>query len=183
MQENTLIILRGLSGSGKSSRARTLEKEQGAETVSTDDFWVDSSGQYVFDYSRIGEAHEDCRKRADKLMSVGCPLVVVDNTNIRWWEMMPYIEMAQANQYKVVVEHIGSLDLDVIHDYFQRNTHHTPFEVIRRQRRNFEVWSDIKSGYAIEKARQCLADALKNGTTTPLQAASDLIKEALEWKA
>ena len=56
-QRKRLVLMRGLPGSGKSTLARGL----GGLILSTDDFFVDAHGNYVFDIGRLDEAHRVSR--------------------------------------------------------------------------------------------------------------------------
>jgi uridine kinase len=65
-----MFILRGLPGSGKSTLARKItEKYQESNEVaicSGDDYFTDkSTGQYNFDISKLKNAHEFARTKAE----------------------------------------------------------------------------------------------------------------------
>lgn len=91
-QEKLLIIMRGVPGSGKSYLAHQL-KGNGV-VFSTDDYFINYQGQYLFDRNQLGEAHEWNQKRANEALKSGTNPVVIDNTNLEAWEMQPYIFMA-----------------------------------------------------------------------------------------
>lgn len=95
-----LIILRGISGTGKSTLARQIEKQHNTKALGSDDFFM-KGGKYVFDVSKLHDAHAWNRKRVQEAMSRGDPVVIVDNTNTQAWEMKPYVEDAYAHGYKV----------------------------------------------------------------------------------
>ena len=68
-----LYVMRGLPGSGKTTLAQSMVKsytEAGKKGVicSADDFFVDNRGKYNFDMTRLSEAHEHCRLKADQFM-------------------------------------------------------------------------------------------------------------------
>ena len=68
-----LYIMRGLPGSGKSTLSGQIAKayhDQGKKAIiaSADEFFIDRSGQYNFDGSRLEEAHNWCRSKAEKHM-------------------------------------------------------------------------------------------------------------------
>ena len=95
-QSWTMIILRGLPGSGKSTIARELETTfPGAVTCSADQFFLSESGEYNFDASLLGEAHKWCQARAEETCREGTNILVVDNTNVKKWEMVPYFKIAK----------------------------------------------------------------------------------------
>ncbi|XP_073197671.1 NEDD4-binding protein 2-like 1 isoform X2 [Lepidochelys kempii] len=100
-----LYLLRGLPGSGKTTRARQLKREfPGAVILSTDDFFFTEDGTYVFSPDCLDEAHVWNQKRAHKAMKNGKSPVIIDNTNIHAWEMKPYVIMARENNYEVIFQ-------------------------------------------------------------------------------
>jgi len=99
-QQKTLIVSRGPSGSGKSSMSRKLSEQLNAPVFTTDDFFM-QSGSYQFDPSQLGQAHEWNRQRVEESMRGETPLIIVDNTNTQFWEMKPYVQLAQQYGYAV----------------------------------------------------------------------------------
>lgn len=97
-QEKVLFISRGPSGSGKSQLAKDLATQFNAPVFSTDDFWM-SSGTYQFDPAYIDYAHFWNQGRVEESIQGGVPVIIVDNTNTQFWEMKPYVEMAQKYGY------------------------------------------------------------------------------------
>lgn len=92
----TCIIMQGLPGSGKSTRAREI----GGLVLSTDEFW---GPEYAFDASRLREAHEWNQARFFEAVRAGVVRVVVDNTNMTRREAEPYAIFARAYGYAVEV--------------------------------------------------------------------------------
>ena len=97
-------ILRGLSGTGKSTLADnhacpcTQHGHSGA-IFSTDDlFMVD--GEYQFDPTKLGEYHAQNLENATQFMrghqSAEKAICVIDNTNTQHWEYEKYVEAAKA---------------------------------------------------------------------------------------
>jgi 2',3'-cyclic-nucleotide 3'-phosphodiesterase len=101
--QRRLVIMRGLPGSGKSTKARRLAEESGRDYVilSTDDFFVGGDGVYRFDAKRIVAAHKWNHVRARTFMSAGYPLVIIDNTNTQAWESREYCRAARVYGYAV----------------------------------------------------------------------------------
>jgi predicted kinase len=113
MMENMykVTLCRGISGSGKSKRAKQLQELSGAEICSADDFFM-RGGVYTFDASKLKEAHDWCMRKFLRLTSDGDAgfqrrnpdkHVIVDNTHIELWELSPYMLIARARGYEVEV--------------------------------------------------------------------------------
>ncbi|CAN8006586.1 unnamed protein product [Ixodes hexagonus] len=99
--EQVLVLIRGLPGSGKSTLAEKLRGRNGV-VLSADHFFY-RKGVYVFDRMRLSEAHEWNKRRASRAIQDGRSPVVIDNTNVEVWEMMPYVALALRARYRVVV--------------------------------------------------------------------------------
>jgi len=131
--QKKLIIMRGISGSGKSTKA----KELGANGVvlGSDDFWGED---YNFDRSKIGEAHEWNQNRVREALSSGMSPVVVDNTNTQFWEMKPYVEMALEHGYEIEFAEPDTPWKFDIEELTKRNQHGTPRDIIHQMLMNWQ---------------------------------------------
>jgi predicted kinase len=130
-----LTILRGISGSGKSTLAR--EKFPEAKVFSTDDRFI-VEGQYRFNPASLGEAHHENQRLVEYAMQQGEPHIVVDNTNTRMWEMLPYARLAVAYGYQIdIVEPTTTWRFDV-DELAKRNTHGVPRESIKNMVARYE---------------------------------------------
>jgi predicted kinase len=102
----TLTILRGLPGAGKSTFAALLSEQRNTTViVEADDFFM-VGDEYVFDPLKLKEAHADCLARAKKALEEGYS-VIVANTNSRHWEFEEYIKYAEEKEiftFVVLVE-------------------------------------------------------------------------------
>ena len=123
----TLILIRGLPGSGKSTVARAMMLD-GFVHVEADMFFEDEDDNYRFDASRAAEAHAWCQDMAEEYMEVGLD-VVVANTFTRKWEMEPYMKLADKYDYTVVIRTEKG-------EY--PNIHNVPQEVIDRMKARWE---------------------------------------------
>lgn len=93
-----VIILRGLSGSGKSTWASQYADR--ATIVSTDAFfYVD--GVYRHDQTKLREYHGRTFRLFLEALQRGDALIIVDNTNIEPWEFSPYVLAGEAFGYPV----------------------------------------------------------------------------------
>ena len=133
-----LIILRGVSGSGKSTFAKKMVKEQNAVSCSTDEFFVDKNGYYEFNQRLLSEAHSWNRGRIYQAMKMNTDTIILDNTNTQKWEYGAYIEMAERFGYEVEEITIGGTSENEIKQYANRNKHGVSLDIIRKQAKRFE---------------------------------------------
>ena len=56
----------------------------------------------------IVEYHMKNLQRSVKAMQQGKPLIVIDNTNIKLWEMKKYVIAGQENGYTIKIEEADS---------------------------------------------------------------------------
>jgi predicted kinase len=98
MKENRICrIMRGYAGSGKSYKADQIKKEnENTEIVSADNYWLDDSGNYNFDVSKLSLAHKDCYDKFTRLVNSGVN-VIVDNTNLKYNDIKKYIDYLVTN--------------------------------------------------------------------------------------
>lgn len=126
----TLLLLVGCSGSGKSTLAaklRSVYKPHQIEVCSADDKFLNEGAIYQFDASQLGEAHRQCRTKAERAMRYGIPLVVVDNTNLTASDLFPYVALGERFDYEVrfkVFRPLSALELA------ERNVHGVPMDSI-----------------------------------------------------
>lgn len=127
MNLNVVTILRGISGSGKSTYIKN-NLDASSVVCSADHFFIDSAGTYNFDPTKLGLAHSECKKKFKKALTFGAPSVVVDNTNTTIREMAYYVETAKAFGYQV-----NFVRLEVpVEVCAKRNAHGVPFDAVKR---------------------------------------------------
>lgn len=134
-----VFIMRGLPGSGKSSLATSIANGQELDVKSTiisaDNFFV-KDGVYKFDKSKIKEAHKAClRAFIVALIDTDIHIVIVDNTNIRVWEYMPYFSLAEAFEVPVEIVEVFC-DPKIA---FARNIHNVPEKTHKSMTKSFEA--------------------------------------------
>lgn len=160
----TLVILRGLPGSGKSTVGQRLASPDEANTFShgracfaADDWMVDRDGLYSFHPEKLKHCHEQCQSQVYESLDneiVGAQhlynlfekgkdyVVVVANTFTEQWEIDPYLEIIEQLQ----AEHNVRVRLTVMtvdnglsdEELAVRNTHGVPVAAIKRMRDRFQ---------------------------------------------
>ena len=123
--------MRGVPGSGKSFVVKqALELYPEAVVCSADDLRM-VDGEYVFVASESAMIH--AQNLCNFIMAT-CyakdDVVIVDNTNIRWWEMENYIRVAKANGYKVIVYSCQPKTKSELKYCMKRQTHDVPEKTI-----------------------------------------------------
>jgi predicted kinase len=91
-------IMRGVPGSGKSTKAKTLTKPE--FICSADDWHIENDGVYRYKAHEAPKAHAACLKKAIALLNGARGVadlvhIVIDNTNLRRWEYEPYVQLAE----------------------------------------------------------------------------------------
>lgn len=122
---NKLILVRGASGSGKSTFARALhEKTPNSVVFETDQMFV-VNGEYKFDPRKLGWAHRTTQNRVRESLRLG-QIVIVANTLTTRKEINEYIKIA---------EEVGvSVEVYRSNANFG-NTHGVPSEKVEEMRR------------------------------------------------
>ena len=126
---NNLILIRGVSGAGKSTIAPMFKN---AVLVSTDDFFLDEYGDYVFDANSLVINHQKCQLAVDMMMQDKEELIVVHNTFTADWEMDAYFDLARKYGYAVHT-------IIVENRHGSKNVHDVPQDVIKAQTERFSV--------------------------------------------
>jgi len=148
MKRNKVILVRGISGSGKSTQVFALRKKYEMNTgtgpdfvtCSADYFFMDR-GIYNFDPIRLGQAHSWCLSSYVDAIMKRTSVIVVDNTFIHHWEMKNYLEAARlAGHYDVEVQEIQVKTVEQLKTCVRRNTHKVPGEIIFRMAMEFDPW-------------------------------------------
>lgn len=115
-----LFIIRGCPNAGKSSLAKSLDFPYFEA-----DQYFEKDGEYKFDQTMLGYAHNDCRRRLELAMMQNIPKLIVSNTSTTERELLPYYELAETYGYTVF-----SLILERRHN--NKNEHNVPEDSVRR---------------------------------------------------
>jgi hypothetical protein len=136
----------GIPGSGKThwimkaktDYARARNQEVGVScwiVCSADAYFVSKGyGDYVFDPSKLGEAHGACLLKYEKALRIGvCDVLVVDNTNTTTEEMAPYVALAMAHGAEIEIVSVGC-PAEIA---AKRNTHGVPLRACQAMAQRF----------------------------------------------
>jgi predicted kinase len=136
--EKILFIIRGVSGSGKSTFAKKIVGHDFL-VCEADKYFIDKeTGEYKFDVSKIKDAHKFCQDTVETYMKDSLVNdqfyreIAVANTFTQEWEFQPYIELAEKYGYKtfcIIVEnrHGGT------------NVHNVPEDKIEQMKNRFSI--------------------------------------------
>lgn len=144
--DQELIIMRGIPGGGKSTKAKQLV---GNGVIHSTDDLIEANGDYneffanmvaKGDFSPLGQMHKSNFNNAVTSMKNGVSPVIIDNTNIRANEPKNYIEAAlnlgyADNNIKFVEIGTGGLSAE---ELAQRNTHGVPLDKIKSMIQAYE---------------------------------------------
>jgi predicted kinase len=130
-----LTIIRGLPGSGKTTKARKAQERFGAALVSADDYF-ERDGEYRFNPAQLPAAHAACQAEARRFLASGRD-VIVHNTFTQGWEATPYVNMASEFDAALCVVEVfdGGLDDAAL---AARNVHGVPQASIAAMRARWD---------------------------------------------
>lgn len=133
MASKRLWLFRGVPGSGKSTAAHYAAN--GNPVFSADMFfekWVDNELVYNFDFSKIKDAHENCRRLTEQAMLGGVSDIYVTNTFTQEWEMENYFKLAESYGYTV-------FSMIVENRHNGKNVHGVPTDKVQQMKDRFSV--------------------------------------------
>lgn len=94
-------IMRGIPGSGKSTWLQRNASPT-TEVASADNYHLNPlTGIYEFKPANIKAAHDGCLRDFALSARAGTNDIAVSNTNIRVWELAPYVRIAEAFGFEV----------------------------------------------------------------------------------
>jgi len=154
--------MRGWSGSGKSHAVRQcLNVYPESVVFSTDEFWMSDDGEYLFDHTRLAEAHAWNVGRVRTFLEANAESVkgaerhvIIDNTNIRRVYMQPYRDLATLHGIRMF-QHMtlsnaalikdwkkGGVEAQVLmklYNHWRRCTHPVPLHMVIKGFEEFEI--------------------------------------------
>ncbi len=130
------IILRGAPGSGKSTWAANYANYETAPcwVVSTDKFFINDNGEYIFDVKKLGYNHRLAFEEFQRAVNERFPTVILDNTNIRIRDYKKYVDTARNTGYTIVQK---------VFNGGYVNTHGVPLEKVEEMRQRFQEDTEL----------------------------------------
>ncbi|MGZ3883549.1 MAG: ATP-binding protein [Bacteroidia bacterium] len=130
---HSLVLLRGLPGSGKTTLAVELSERGKYSVFSVDDYFTDpATGAYNFEFDKNHLAYKRCEENTRRSMEQGMPKIFVDNTFTLEWELEPYFKLASEFDYRVFV-----LTVENRHD--GKNIHDISDEQLTKMAQKYRV--------------------------------------------
>ena len=136
MSKPILVVMIGISGSGKSTFARGLKTSLGAEVVSTDDIRLEITGDAT-DQTRNGEVFGIARKRIDDLLAQG-KNAVIDATSLSQKDRRLWIDIGKKHGAEVLA-YVVNRSVDVAKQQNLKRTRQVPDWVIDKQKSKFQL--------------------------------------------
>jgi len=125
MNKTELILIRGVSGSGKTTYAKNNYPDYNHYEA---DMYFNKSGKYNYDASKIKDAHIWCQDNTLNSLING-KNTVISNTFIKLWEMEYYLNLSITLNVQIKVLRMTNI---------YKNIHNVPQEVINRMISSFE---------------------------------------------
>lgn len=128
----SLILIRGLPGSGKTKFAELVSEKGRYSVFSIDQYFTDQNGNYIFDHSRNHLAYDQCIQNVRSEMQAKSEKIFVDNTFTLDWEMEPYLKIAKEFNYAIYV-------LTVENYHGNKNIHGVSDEQLKKMAAKYTV--------------------------------------------
>lgn len=137
---NLVVIARGWPGCGKSHEVKRLIDEFEGESVvcSADHYFLNTIGVYNFDFNLLGKAHAACRDKFVRAVAGNIPLIIVDNCNIKYSDIKPYVVEASNAGYNIRLLESNAPWRDDVDECFKKNSHGVPLETISRMKESYQ---------------------------------------------
>lgn len=127
--EQKLIIIRGLPGSGKTTKAKQILEENPHFKHYEADMYFEKDGEYKFVPSDLSKAHNWCFQMTENSIEHG-DTVIVSNTFTTQWEVTPYSKLAK--------KHNIPFEIILLTENYG-NIHGVPQETLNKMQKRFQL--------------------------------------------
>ncbi|HEX7412912.1 MAG TPA: AAA family ATPase [Bacteroidia bacterium] len=129
----SLILLRGLPGSGKTTLANLLSEEGKYPIHAIDAYFTDAqTSVYIFSFDKNHLAYKQCQEQTEQSIKQGFQKIFIDNTFTLDWEMEPYFKLAAQYECSIFV-------ITVENRHGAKNTHQITDEQIQKMAAKYKV--------------------------------------------
>lgn len=147
-----MFIMKGLPGSGKSTIVKTIQEVYKDSVVCSADFYFMKSGKYKFRADKLKDAHQACQNKATASASRGMNVIIIDNTNVRNWEMKFYLTLAREYHYVPVIVEPQTPWCRDAYELAQRNSHGMDVSIIEPKVKGYQEVLPLYFGWFINEA-------------------------------
>lgn len=150
-----IIILRGLSGSGKSMLANIINNTyENSVIFSADQYFIDKEGNYKFVKEDLQKAHQHCYDKINEHLhyiennlkeNVKPHTLIIDNTNSTIKEYRKYKDLAyQHKRFRTIILEIECMNKTEAIAMGKRNKHHTNMKAVLNMYNRWEFDNDAQ---------------------------------------
>ncbi|ATZ80229.1 putative tRNA ligase/uridine kinase [Bodo saltans virus] len=135
--QNLIIIMRGISGCGKTTFTNLLYKSQkeGNVSICSADHYFTIIGKYNKDLTNI--AHDYCKDEFNTAIKLKTNIIIIDNTNIMKKHFEYYINTAKNLNKDIIIIELNTYE--IADEFNLRNVHNVSLSKIKLMKRNFEM--------------------------------------------
>ena len=154
----TVVVMRGLPGSGKSSLVQAIAQAAPAAMIASADDWFSNGAdirpqtlrqaglrtreevyRFCFDAKKLSKAHGYCRQVFDYALARKIPWIIVDNTNSTRSEYAYYWHTAVRAGYQAKVLEVRCASLEQVRRCHARCSHGVPWHVYESMLNRWEA--------------------------------------------
>lgn len=160
-----MVLIRGLPGSGKSYLSKmivddTMNGDYDNHIFSTDNYFM-SNGRYVYDRNGLEQAHIRNQELVASRAKEGWSPIIIDNTNLRTWEMYPYVQYSIHNSYHIEIMEPSTVWSRNPCKLAYMNKHSVPISKIRLMMHKFDK-TDVENILNILNLKKIEKPLLRN---------------------